>query len=202
MFAMIPRLVQPSLVAGVASALLVSGCTSDAEMTAPGIDTVVVANIEAGMDGDVAECVVGIGAQELSLFVLMPGAERTSAEALLVDELTASCEEASAFVLDSPLEPDTLAFVDQPFTLGDDPTFDRLWEQCDAGEGSACDQLWEKAPVGSDYERFGVTCGDRNQLLDCTEELTGETVEAIDAEAEAKATAKEARDDVADDEPS
>ncbi len=200
---LISRAVRSTAFVGVGVAFLVSGCTSDGVVAAPGIDVVVAANIEAGMDEEVARCLAGIGSQELSTLVLMPDAERTASEDRLVEELTISCEEASAFVLDEPLEPDTLAFDDQPFTFGDDPRFDRLWERCEVGDGSACDQLWEQAPVGSEYERFGVTCGERDQLLDCSEELTEETVEAIDAAAQAKAEAIEARDDDAstDDEP-
>lgn len=201
---LISRVGRSTVFVGVGLAFVVSGCTSDGEVGAPGIDAVVAANTEAGMDNEVARCLAGIGSQELSTSVLMPDAERTASEARLVEELTISCEEASAFVLDEPIEPDTLAFDDQPFTFGDDPTFDRLWEQCEAGDGAACDRLWETAPVGSEYERFGVTCGERDQLLDCSEELSEETVEAIDAAAQAKTEAIAARTDDAasDDEPS
>ncbi|MEZ5378094.1 MAG: hypothetical protein R2733_16425 [Acidimicrobiales bacterium] len=184
----------PGLVA-LAAILALGGCTSSPEVAAPTIDEVVAAHVDAGMQQAVADCLVGIGSQELPLATLLPGADRSAADDALVAELTSSCQEAAAFVLDEPIEPDTLAFDDQPFTFGDNPLFDRLWERCEAGDGASCDRLWEKAPVGSDYERFGVTCGDRDQLLDCTEELTEETVAEIDAAAEAKVAAREARVD-------
>jgi hypothetical protein len=46
-------------------------------------------------------------------------------------------------------------------TYGDDPTFDRLWDRCEGGDGAACDDLFWDSPVGSRYEEFGDTCGDR-----------------------------------------
>ena len=51
---------------------------------------------------------------------------------------------------------------------------DRLWTACDEGSGSACDELFAAAPVGSEYERFGVSCGDRPDVLDCAELDRGE----------------------------
>ncbi|MEM8706494.1 MAG: hypothetical protein AAGE98_08555 [Actinomycetota bacterium] len=46
-------------------------------------------------------------------------------------------------------------------TYGDDPTFDALWDQCAGGDLGACDELWFTSPVGSGYEAFGNTCGER-----------------------------------------
>lgn len=46
-------------------------------------------------------------------------------------------------------------------TYGDNPTLDALWDQCAAADGAACDTLYSISEVGSDYERFGGTCGDR-----------------------------------------
>ncbi len=47
-------------------------------------------------------------------------------------------------------------------SLGDDPYLDSLWAGCDGGDGFACDALASSAPVGSDYELFGATCGARH----------------------------------------
>ena len=46
-------------------------------------------------------------------------------------------------------------------TYGDDPYLDRLWDACEAGDGQACDDLYLESPLGSGYEEFGDTCGDR-----------------------------------------
>ena len=201
MSAVISQFASPRLGAGLLAVMALVGCTAEPEVAAPGPDAVIAAHVEAGMEPTVAECLVGIGSQELSMFALMPDGERSSSDQLMIEELTRSCEEASAFVLDEPLEPDALAFTDQPFTFGDDVRFDRLWERCEAGDGEACNDLWETAPVGSDYERFGVTCGDRVQVVDCGVELTEETVEAIDAAAAEKAEAMAARTDDTDAQP-
>jgi len=44
---------------------------------------------------------------------------------------------------------------------GEDPALDRLWDACADGDAEACDSLYWESPVGSEYERFGDTCGDR-----------------------------------------
>jgi hypothetical protein len=46
-------------------------------------------------------------------------------------------------------------------TYGDDPSLDALWDGCNAEEFDACSQLFEMAPVGSEYEWFGGSCGGR-----------------------------------------
>jgi hypothetical protein len=48
-----------------------------------------------------------------------------------------------------------------PSTFGDDPTLDGLWTKCQGGDGGACDELFAESPSGSDYENFGLTCGNR-----------------------------------------
>jgi len=44
-------------------------------------------------------------------------------------------------------------------TYGDDPYLDGLWDDCAAGDMTACDALYQESPVGSEYETFGDTCG-------------------------------------------
>jgi hypothetical protein len=50
-----------------------------------------------------------------------------------------------------------------PSERGQDPRLDVLWEECAGGDLSACDDLYRESPVGSDYERFGDTCGNRTE---------------------------------------
>jgi len=52
---------------------------------------------------------------------------------------------------------------------GDDPRLDALWDQCAAGYGGACDQLFDQAPLGSAYESFAATCGNRSSELRCAD---------------------------------
>jgi hypothetical protein len=59
------------------------------------------------------------------------------------------------------------------FGYGDDATLDQLWDSCAAGDGQACDDLYSQAPIGSEYEQFGDTCGDRFEpgSVVCAQEL-------------------------------
>jgi hypothetical protein len=50
------------------------------------------------------------------------------------------------------------------FTYGDNPELDQLWDRCADGAGAACDTLYNRSEFGSEYERFGATCGDRFDL--------------------------------------
>jgi hypothetical protein len=45
-----------------------------------------------------------------------------------------------------------------------DPTLDALYEACEGGDGQACDDLYFQSPIGSRYENFGDTCGNRFEL--------------------------------------
>jgi hypothetical protein len=46
---------------------------------------------------------------------------------------------------------------------GDDPALDALYDECEAGDFQACDDLYMDSPFGSEYEDFGDTCGERNE---------------------------------------
>lgn len=56
-----------------------------------------------------------------------------------------------------------------PSRRGDDPALDVLYDACAAGDGSACDRLFEQAPVGSEYESFASTCGGRRAEMRCAD---------------------------------
>jgi hypothetical protein len=57
---------------------------------------------------------------------------------------------------------------------GDVPELDALWDACAAGSGLACDDLYNGSPAGSEYEDFGVTCGQRVEFaMSCEDEIGG-----------------------------
>jgi len=57
-------------------------------------------------------------------------------------------------------------------SYGDDPELDALWDACEAGSGTACDDLYWDSPGGSAYEEFGTTCGGRVDIAwSCEEEI-------------------------------
>jgi hypothetical protein len=51
----------------------------------------------------------------------------------------------------------------QPTGLGDDPAFDVLARSCYDGDMQACDDLFDRAPIGSQYRAFGDTCAGRQE---------------------------------------
>lgn len=58
---------------------------------------------------------------------------------------------------------------------GDDADLDALWDACGGGDGAACDELYWVSPVGSEYEDYGNTCGDRikDGAFSCEEAIGG-----------------------------
>ena len=63
----------------------------------------------------------------------------------------------------------TFEALSDAFAYGDDPELDQLWDACAEGSGKACDDLYFAAPTDSEYEAFGYTCGDRPNIIICTE---------------------------------
>jgi multidrug efflux pump subunit AcrA (membrane-fusion protein) len=47
------------------------------------------------------------------------------------------------------------------YSYGDDPALDALYDECTNGSSSSCDELFFASPVGSEYEAYAVTCGER-----------------------------------------
>jgi hypothetical protein len=47
----------------------------------------------------------------------------------------------------------------EPFTYGDDPELDLMWDECSLGNYEMCQALYAQSPVGSEYEWYGGSCG-------------------------------------------
>ncbi|MEM7276003.1 MAG: hypothetical protein AAF547_23210 [Actinomycetota bacterium] len=156
------RLVGPALVIGLF--LVVVGCTDSSAQDAVTWAEEVEQRLAAAAEPEsVVDCVLDVARVDL---------ERNPLSEAATDELVRNCRAARAVIdgegeVDRP--PDNLALVDQPSTFGDDPTLDGLWTSCEAGSGAACDELFETAPVGTEYEEFGVSCGGRPEVLHCGE---------------------------------
>lgn len=158
----------------VVAALAVSCSSSPPEAVEISPDDVVLAYVDSGMNAEVADCLVGLGSREFDLNALLPGAAAQE-DALLLDEMLRSCNEAVAALSEEDLEA-RINFETGPFNIGDDLYLDDLWTGCSRGDGADCDQLWMESPVGSIYESYGVSCGNRPEILDCTEEMNGPDV--------------------------
>lgn len=48
-------------------------------------------------------------------------------------------------------------------SYGSDPVLDTLWDLCELGEPDACEDLYWESPIGSEYEHFAMTCGERRE---------------------------------------
>jgi len=59
------------------------------------------------------------------------------------------------------------------FTYGDDPFFDELWDRCNGEDFGGCMELYELAPIGTEYEEFGGTCGGRTEFPQGCDPLFG-----------------------------
>jgi len=48
-------------------------------------------------------------------------------------------------------------------SYGSNAYLDSLWDSCSDGDFEACDTLFMDSPVGSEYQDFGDSCGNRNE---------------------------------------
>lgn len=163
--------VRSLLAAGAVGALwILVGCSAliDDEQTAVPTDVDVHDElVDGGQPADVADCVVRLAEDQI---------DRNTYDAVLEAELISACVAARA-TLDGESTgglagsaPQNMAFAeDEPYDYGDDPTLDRLWDACQQGSGQACDDLFSAAPFNSGYEDFGLSCGDRPDILRCTD---------------------------------
>ena len=173
-----------------------AGCTDSQTASGPTRGQILAAFLDAGYSDSVTECVVGLVERQFGLDVLgtvsveevAAAAESQTASGdaatVAVGEVLASCLAAEAMA-----NPDLqatalveLAFANEPFTYGEDPALDALWDACEGGSGAACDQLWAEAPLDSVYEKFGVTCGNRLDVLNCTQEMDFPDLEDTDSD--------------------
>ena len=152
------------LAAFVVSTFLLGACSAPPPAADVSTELQIGDLVSEGHSVEVSNCVTG----------LSEGLRRGDSQ----DQLIEACERAEE-MLHAPKEvPEEMAFAG-PVSYGDDPELDRLWDRCAAGDVSACDELWEAAPIGSEYERFGVTCGEREEVLNCVD-LTADDLTADD----------------------
>lgn len=158
------------LVLSIVVTLTAACAKSEVLAVEPTVSEMIASYGELGLSPSVADCVVGLS-ERRDLPRLIPAETDDPAMQLVIEEFVTSCVTADALVNAAEEPPERLALSDEPFTKGDNDLLDAFWVACEAGDGLACDRLWEDAPVGSDYEEFGVTCGHRPELLNCSEEL-------------------------------
>ncbi len=160
---LIPMARPAMLAMGVAS-LLLGSCAAEPDEMADAWAELAAEQLSAdGLTDGVIDCVLDVAADDL---------ERGPLGELATEELVASCRRARVVIErtggDDQLGA-ALALIDVRWTVGDDPALDRLWQACEDGSGAACDELFDRSPVGSDYEAFGLSCGGRPDVLHCAE---------------------------------
>ena len=62
-------------------------------------------------------------------------------------------------IVDDVTGGDDVTGDDSPMSFGDDPALDALYTACGDGDWQACDDLYNSAPVDSEYFAFADTCG-------------------------------------------
>lgn len=158
----------------LASVLLGAAACSSAELQAalPTEAEIVESLTDSGLTDTVSTCVVGLGKSEFEIEELDPAAVNPAVKSA-VKEFVAACQHAEDMINAVPVAPPQER-TDLPFEYGDDALLDGLWDQCEAGQGYACDELWKVAPLDSVYEAFGISCGERHGVLDCSAVLVAE----------------------------
>ncbi len=166
-------------------AVLFSSCTSGSASLSE--TERIEAMVIEGVERQVAECVAGIESQTL---LQDASVQKAETEGVARQELLASCQElygmaAQKETASGQKSLEEVAIKKTDAGYGDDQALDILWDKCEQGSGEDCNRLFDEAPLGSEYERYGVSCGDREGVLRC-EELGTESdpVPKIAAEAE------------------
>jgi hypothetical protein len=152
----------------VASAALVA-CSDDGVDRAEAVQRV-VAESGGRITPDQAGCYVDRVLDEIGSRPLRPGAEVPPEVNGRLTTIRVDCigVEALGAPPSSNVEPQPPeGGLPGPKRRGDDVTLDALWDQCAGGFGQACDELFDRAPMGSDYENFGATCGRRTREQQC-----------------------------------
>jgi hypothetical protein len=123
-----------------------------------------------------AECYVDRVTAELGPAGLTPGSSVPPEQITRLTSIRVDCIGVANLGTDPPTtipptsQPgDSVPGEARPQGPGDDPALDALYRSCAAGDGAACDRLFDAAPLGSEYERFGSTCGDRTRELRCAD---------------------------------
>ncbi len=153
----------------VAATVTLGACSNDAVNRDEAIQRVV----DEG-DGRVTEeqagCYVDRVLDEIGPAPLRPGATIPPEQIARLTTIRVDCIGLANVGADSP-GPGTVVppegGLPGPKKKGDDATLDALWDQCAAGFGQACDDLFDKAGLGTDYEAFGASCGQRTREDPC-----------------------------------
>lgn len=163
---MTPRFVVVSLLVILAT---LGACASN------GVDrTEAIAQVVDEAGGRVTEeqagCYVDRVLDEIGPAPLRDGASIPPEQIARLTTIRVDCIGVANLGVDTPSPVATAPFVGGlpgPKRRGDAAGLDALWDACEQGFGQACDDLFDQAPMASEYEDFGVTCGRRTREERC-----------------------------------
>ena len=124
-----------------------------------------------------AECYVDAVKKQVGARYLAPDASVPDDVAAKMTSIRVDCVGVANLGVTTTVDPADPSAAASPSTeagnlarqRGDDPTLDALYDQCAAGSGQACDDLFNLSPVGSAYESFAITCGNRTTERRCAD---------------------------------
>ncbi len=166
------------LFAVAAVTALGASCTSDPPFDRDATVQRVVADGGGRFTVQQAECYVDRTAEQLGSGVLAPDATVAAPQLDRLTVIRIDCAGVASLGRTRGTElarksDEIQRERQQPMKKGEDVQLDLLWDSCARGSGESCDRLFEAAPVGSEYEVFGQTCGDRTKELRCADRYAG-----------------------------
>jgi hypothetical protein len=164
------------LAIAVCGVVLAGACSSATEFDREAAIGRVVEGSGGVLERPQAECYVDRVSAELGTGPLADGAEPQPEQVRAITSIKIDCfglDKIGATTSVSTAPPTSVdGVIPQPQVYGDDAALDALYDQCREGSGLACDQLFDQAPINSDYEAFAGTCGNRTQELRCADVYT------------------------------
>jgi len=170
------RLWSVAALLGATGLMLVVACSE----ASPGMDRAaavqkVIADSKGAVTQQQAECYVNRVVDEVGAGALAEDARPTPSQLGRLTSIRIDCVGVANLGRSPgtgtvrPLAPEETSARRLPHRRGDDPNLDLLYEACAQGNGRACDDLFDAAPPGSDYEEFAVTCGGRTREKRCAD---------------------------------
>jgi hypothetical protein len=158
------------VIAGLGAAATTLGACSTDDFDRTAAIQQVVDEGDGRVTEDQAGCYVDRVRDEIGKAPLRPGATIPPEQIARLTTIRVDCIGVANLGADSP-EPATVVLPEGglpgPKKKGDDAALDALWDQCAAGLGQACDDLFDRAGMGTDYEAFAATCGQRTREDPC-----------------------------------
>jgi hypothetical protein len=155
-----------ALVGALAVGVLVSAACSGDDRPDPAAAAERL-SADKGWTAKEARCAVNRLVDELGDAAIEPPAPVAGVDPELLAGIAVDCVDPARLVA-SGLDTTSLTVAPgEPAVYGDDPALDALWDACAFGDGVACDDLFHSAPLGSDYEQFGNSCGGRGYQPSC-----------------------------------